>query len=127
MARTVRFSRSYFALYGLAAVGMAIADTLLGAQVAAQTGWGHAQGWMTEMACFDALVAFLCARTLFEPASSRTTTIVASGLALLSALLAAHNLHAYLVNRGLAHLQGGVVHAIACIAGVIVARATAHS
>ena len=116
----MRLARVYFGLYGVAALGLAIADTFFGAKVSAQTGWGHAQGWMTEMACFDVLVAFLCVRALLEPALTRT---VAGGLALLSGLLAAHNLAAYFENHGPAHLQGGLVHLVACVVGVIVARA----
>jgi hypothetical protein len=114
--------RIYFGAYGLAAAGMAISDTFFGAKVSAQTGWGHAQGWMTEMACFDVLVAFLCVRALFEPALTR---VIATGLVLLSFLLASHNLVAYFENHAPAHLQGGLMHVVACVVGIIVARSAA--
>ena len=121
-ARPLGPARIYFLAYGLGSAGMAIADVGFGAAVAAQTGWGHAQGWMSEMACFDVLIAFLCLRALLEPAGSRVPAVLASGLALASALLAGHNLVAWSATSAPAHLQGGVLHVVACLAGLAVAR-----
>lgn len=119
---TLAPARVFFVLYGAGALGMAVADSCFGPAVAAQTSWGMAPGWLLEIAPFDAMVAYLCLRAVLAPAGSPLVPVLASALALLSALVGSHNLAAYWSSGLAAHLQGAAVHGFALIAALAVWR-----
>ena len=126
MISRIGLPRFFFGVYGIAAVAMALADTLFGNAVAAQTSFGYAPGWLREIAAFDLMLAFLCVRAVREPEDSSVVSSLASALALLSALIAANNLDAYVRSSVSGHLQAAVIHISACGTGIAVVRASAR-
>ena len=47
------FAKVYFGVYGLGGLAMAIQDVFTPERILGVTGWGHAPGWLREIACFD--------------------------------------------------------------------------
>jgi hypothetical protein len=85
------FTRVYFAVYGFAALAMAIQDVLTPERITGATGWGHSPGWMREIACFDMFVVFISAVALREVVRGAGARSLALGLSFLSVLLAINN------------------------------------
>jgi hypothetical protein len=113
---------TFFAAYGLGALGMALIDVFIPEHFTSQTSFGHSAGWLREIAAFDVLVAYLCAVTVREPDGSRLVTVHAAGLALLSLGIGSNNALAFATSGKAAHLQACLIHYVACAAGVVVWR-----
>lgn len=116
------FRPLFFAAYGLGAAGMALIDVFFGEHFASQISFGHAPGWLREIAAFDVLVAYLCWVSAREPDGSRIVRVHAAGLALLSLLIGSNNAAGFAASGKGGHLQAAVIHYIACAAGLIVWR-----
>lgn len=101
---------------------MALIDVFLGANFANTTSWSYSAGWLREIAAFDVLVAFLCYRAVARPRNPELARPLAQGLALLSFLIAANNVHALALTRMAAHAQAALAHAAGFVAGLLVAR-----
>src|SRR5206468_881514 len=112
----------YFAAYGIAALGMAIADTFASEQVAGASSWGFAPGWMREIACFDVFIATLCVSALRALGRSDWPRTCALAMAGLSVLIAANNLAAFVDSGRAGHLQAAITHGVAAVIAVVVAR-----